>query len=292
MKQISLFLTALLLLLSLGSCNEYARIQKSTDYEYKYEVAKQYYAQGYYNRAALFISEVLSMLKGTDKGEESLYLLAMCSYRADNYDAAVTYFRKYYQSYPKGHYVEEARYYTGLSLYKNTPEPKLDQTATFEAITEFQNFIEVYPQSPLRAEAQDMIFKLQDKLVEKEYLSAKQYYDLGDYIGNGVNGNYQACITTAENAIRDYPFTTRREDFAILILRSKFELAKQSIESRKVERYHNAIDEYYGFVTEYPESKYMKEAQALFEKAGVYVETEESDAPAQPESTQPESGEK
>lgn len=151
-------------------------------------------------------------------------------------------------------------------------QPKLDQTPTFEAITEFQNFIELYPSSNYRAEAQDLIFKLQDKLVEKEYLSAKLYYDLGGYIGNGNNGNFQACITTAENAIKDYPFTTRREDFAILILRSKFELAKQSVEARKEERYHNAIDEYYGFVTEYPESKYMKEAKALFEKAEAYVE--------------------
>ena len=73
---------------------------------------------------------------------------------------------------------------------------------------------------------------------------------------------------------QDYPYTSRREEFAILILRAKFALARLSVEEKKEERYHNAIDEYYGFVTEYPESKYLKEAQDLFDKARKYVTTE------------------
>ena len=77
------------------------------------------------------------------------------------------------------------------------------------------------------------IFEQQDLLVEKEYLSAKLYFDLGNYFGNCSNdggSNYQACVVTAENAIRDYPYTKMREDFAILILRAKFELAKNCVE--------------------------------------------------------------
>lgn len=264
-------------LLATASCADYNRVVKTTDYDYKYEAAKQYFMQGQYNRCATLLGDVLATLKGTEEGEESLYLLAVCNMRAKSYEAAATAFRKYYQTYPKGKYAELARFNCAKSLYNDTPEPRLDQTATFEAVTEFQNFIENYPTSTYRNEAQDLIFKLQDKLVEKEYLSAKLYYDLGSYIGNGVNGNYGACIVTAENAIKDYPYTTRREDFAILILRSKFALAQQSIESKKEERYHNAIDEYYGFVTEYPESKYMKEANALFAKAKAYVPKGEDD---------------
>ena len=47
------------------------------------------------------------------------------------------------------------------------------------------------------------------------------------------------------------------------------------MEEKKEERYHNAIDEYYGFTNEYPESKYMGEAQKLFEQASPYVNEEE-----------------
>lgn len=270
----------LLLMLSvmLVSCGSYTKLQKTSDFDYKYEVGKQYYAAGQYNRASLFFQDVIAMLKGTEQGEESLFLLAMSSYKSHNYDAAATYFRKYYQSYPRGLYAEKARYYCGLALYDNTPEVKLDQTATFEAVSEFQNFLEAYPAGEYSQSAQQKIFELQDRLVEKEYLSAKLYYDLGSYFGNCTNGgsNYQACIVTAENAIKDYPYTTYREDFAILILRAKFELADQSVEAKKESRYHDAIDEYYGFTNEYPESKYLKEANTLFKKASKYVSPSDS----------------
>lgn len=265
---IVIFCSSLLLMIS---CVDYNRVVKTQDYEYKYEAAKQYFAEGQYNRSATLLADVQSVLKGTEQGEEALYMMALCNMKAHAYDAAIATFRNYYNTYPKGKYVQEARYNCGLSLYLTTPEPKLDQTATYEAVTEFQNFIDNFPNSKYRGQAQYYIFKLQDKLVEKEYLSAKLYYDLGAYIGNGTNGNYDACIVTAENAIKDYPYTSRREDFSMLILRAKFALAQLSVESKKEERFHNAIDEYYGFVTEYPESKYMKEAKGLFARARKYV---------------------
>ncbi len=276
MKQYFLAILSIVIICT-TACTDYNQVLKTQDYEYKYEAAKACYAEGYYNRAATLLQDVLSVLKGTDQGEESLYLAGLSNMKAHNYEAASTIFKKYYQTYPRGKYVEEARFNCGKSLYQLTPEPKLDQTDTFNAVTEFQNFIELFPESKLRPAAQNMIFKLQDKLVEKEYLSAKLYYDLGAYIGNGANGNYGACIVTAENAIKDYPYTSRREDFAILILRAKFQLAQFSVEGKKEERYHNAIDEYYGFVTEFPESKYMKEAQGLFAKAKKYVVNTDDD---------------
>ena len=277
MKQLTFIIVTFVSIL-LSSCGNYNKVLKTNDYLYKYEAAKEYYAAGMYNRSSLMLQDVIRSLKGTDKGEESLYLLAMACYKAHDYDAAHTYFSKYYQSYPRGLFAEEACFFSARSLYMTVPETKLDQTATYNAVTEFQNFLEAYPTSKYNDQVQNFIFSLQDKLVEKEFLSAKLYYDLGTYFGNCTNGgsNYQACIITAENAIRDYPYTSRREEFAILILRAKFDLAKQSVEAKKEERYHNAIDEYYGFTNEFPESPYMKEAQAMFAKAEKYVKKEET----------------
>ena len=259
------------LLSLLSACGNASKLDKVRDYSVRYELAKQYYAQGHYNRAAETIGDIVTVLKGTEVGEESLYLLGYSSFKAKSYSAAAAYFKKYYQSYPRGTYAERSRFNAGKALFNSTPEPKLDQTATYEAVTEYQNFIENYPNSPLRQVAQDDIFTLQDKLIEKELLSAKLYYNLGEYIGNGVNGNYTACIVTAENAIKDYPYTNRREDFSILILKSKFALAKASVDQRKEERYQDAIEEYYSFANEFPESKFLPEAKKLFASAGKYA---------------------
>ena len=273
MRKVTFFvlLTAMLVL---TACSNYSDLLKSSDIGYKYEAAKEYYANGQYNRASQLLQTIITTLKGSDKGQESLYLFGLCNYYSENYETAAAIFLKYYQTYPKGLYTEEAHFHAGLSLMEEAPDPRLDQTPTYEAVTEFQNFMELYPYSNLREQAMQHIFTLQDQLVEKEYLSAKLYYELGDYFGNCSNdggSNYQACVLTAENAIRDYPYTKLREDFAILILKAKFELASRSVEEKKEERYHNAIDEYYGFTNEYPESKFMKEAERLYKQAIKYT---------------------
>ena len=269
------------------ACSDYENVLKSTDYNVRYEAAKQYYFDGHYGQASTLFMDLIAGAKGTDRAEEALFLLGMSSYKDKAYDAAAGYFKKDYQTYPKGTYALAARYMSGLSLYENTPEPRLDQTDTYKAITEFKELADAYPKSSYAKEAMKRIFELQDKLIEKEYAAAKLYYDLGTYFGNCTNGgsNYQACIVTAQNAINDYPYSPRKEDFAILILRSKFDLAKQSVESRKAERYQAAIDEYYGFVNEFPESKFIPKANALWREARAQLGLPKEEQPAAADST-------
>jgi len=150
----------------------------------------------------------------------------------------------------------------------STPEPRLDQSRTIQAITDFQTFLDLYPDSKLKPQAQQRLFDLQDKLVEKELHTAQLYYDLGTYFGNCNYGgnNYEACIITSQNALKDYPYSRLREDFAVLLMKSKFELAQQSVETKKMERFQDAEDECYGFINEYPDSKERTLAEKLIAK--------------------------
>ena len=50
----------------------------------------------------------------------------------------------------------------------------------------------------------------------------------------------------------------------MLVLKSRYKLALNSVERRAEERYRATIDEYYGFKNEFPESKYKKEADKIF----------------------------
>jgi outer membrane protein assembly factor BamD len=193
----------------------------------------------------------------------------MAEYCNRDYESASATFRKYFSTYPKGQFAEQASYYIGQSLYAGIPEPRLDQTPTIGAINAYQNFMDYFPDSPLREEAQQKLFVLQDNLVRKELLSAQLYYNLGGYFGNinaNTESNYEACIITAQNALKQYPYTDLREDFALLIMKSKFELAENSSEEKKVERYREAEDECYGFINEFPESKDTKTAEKFIAK--------------------------
>ena len=259
----------------LTSCGEYNKDLKSTDYEYKYEAAKSYFGKGQNTKAAAILEELITILKGTDKAEESLYMLGMTYYNQGDFITASHYFSTYYNTYPRGTYTEQARFYSGKALFLDTPEPRLDQSSTYKAIQELQMFMEYFPASNRHQEAQQMIFDLQDKLVMKDYMAARLYYDLGSYTGNSsystTGNNYLACIVTAQNALKDYPYTKLREDISILLLRAKYDMAKESVEEKKEERMRDAIDEYYAFKNEFPESKYIKEVENIYKDAKKYV---------------------
>jgi len=252
----------------LGACTEYSAVLKSNDYEYRYEAAKALYADGHYSKAAELFSLLLAPLKGTSYGEESLYMLGESNLKAKDYESAAMFFKKYYQTYPKGHYMELARFNSGYSLYKQTPDVRLDQSSTMQAINEYQSFLDYCPNTGLKEQAQVIIYDMQDKLVKKEYLAAKLYYDLGTYTINSFYGgnNYEACVVTAQNALKDYPYASAglREDLSILILKAKYHLARQSVEEKRLERFRDTIDEYYAFLNDYPESQYLKEANSIF----------------------------
>lgn len=256
----------MLAVFALASCDSYNKVLKMNDVEYKYEEAKALYMTGDYNKAATLIESVVTLLKGSDKADESMFLLAMCYYDSRDYTTAAQCFKACYTNYPRGNYAEMARFYSGKSLYKNVPEPELDQSDTFTAIEELQLFMEYYPSSKYAKEAQDMMFEMHDILVMKDYLSAKLYYDLGDYNAYIAN-NYQACIITAQNALKDYPYTKLREDLYILILRARYQMADKSVRELQPERYRETIDEFYAFKNEFPTSKYMAEAEKYYKKS-------------------------
>ena len=224
----------------LTSCvSEFNYVYRSTDYSYRYEYAKEQYAKGKYSRANLLFGEMVTMMKGTDNGEECLFLYAMSAYMMKDYDSAAEVFKKYFTSYPKA------------------------------AIKAYQDYIDISPYSERKTTATNRMYELQDKLVLKEYLNAKLYFNLGTYFGNCIGSggnNYEACIVTSQNALKDCPYTTLREQFASLIMQSKYELAVHSVKEKQAERFQDAEDECYGFMNEYPDSKDIALAEKYIDK--------------------------
>jgi len=268
MKNRNLLLLCIAVFLS--SCaSEFNKVYKTADNDYKYEYAKQCFAMGKFQQASSLLQDLVLVTKGRDHAQECLYLLGMAEYGNRDYESASTTFKKYYSSYPKGIFAEQACFYIGQSLYRGAPEPRLDQTPTIGAINAYQQFLDIYPDSELRPLAQQRLFELQDNLVQKEFLSAQLYYNLGGYFGNinsNTESNYEACIITAQNALKNYPYSKIREKFSVLIMKSKFYLAENSSEERRLDRYRDAEDECYGFINEYPESKEIVTAEKFIAK--------------------------
>ncbi len=255
------------LLLLAGGCGEYSKVLKSHDADYKYDYAKRAYDQGKYMQAITILTDVIQPLKGGPKGEEALYLLGKSYYDTKDYLNSGVYFKTYYTRYPKGKYAEDARFYSGYGYYLDSPDPQLDQSSTRKAIEELQSFLDYYPRSDKVTLAQNAIFEMQDKLSMKELQNAQLYYNLGNFLGN----NYRASIIVCENAIKNYPYSKYREDFELLMLKAKYQEAKNSVPEKKEERFRDVIDEYYSFSNNFPESPNLKEAENIYSVARRHV---------------------
>ena len=70
---------------------------------------------------------------------------------------------------------------------------------------------------------------------------------------------------------RDYPYSKYKEDLELLILKSRYQEADQSIEEKKADRFREVIDEYYSFINNYPDSPHRDEADNIFKIASRYV---------------------
>ena len=259
-KTASIILISTLVLAALSGCSGYNKILKASDYNTKYSLAKTYFMEGRYTTCSSILEECVAYQRGTAQAEESMYLLASCYYNLNDYLSASQYYLACYRSFPNSTYSENCLFRSGKSLFLDTPDPRLDATSTTSAIMQLQRFVETYPTSKFRAEAEDMIYTMYDRLVEKEVGTAELYYNMGNYLGN----NYRSCIIVAQNALRDYPYTKYREKLSMLVLKAKFQMAQESVLAKRDDRYRDAIDEYYAFKNEFPESTYMKEADKMF----------------------------
>lgn len=243
----------------LASCGEYQQLLKSRDPDLKYQKALQYFNDEQYVKAQTLLDDVTTYYRGTDRSQDVLAYLARCYMGQKDYLSASEYYQAYIRNYPKGRYIIEARFQVGHCYYLNVADARLDQTDTKKGIEFFTQFVEYYPDSPYAEQAYKEMGELYDNLAYKEYLNAKLYYNLGTYLGN----NYLSAEIVAKNALKDYPTNKYQEDLSWLILQAKYQQTLNSVDTKKLDRARDTEDEYYSFITEYPESKHRNAAERI-----------------------------
>lgn len=244
----------LTLALWLGAC-QYNRILKSSDYELKFTKAIEYYNKGNYTAAQTLLEELIPVFKGTAKSEEVYYYYTYTHYYLGDYSLAGFHFRTFARAFRNSPHAEECAYMNAYCYFRSSPRYSLDQSDTKNAIQEMQNFINDYPESKRIDTCNILIDKLRGKLERKAYEGAKAYYFREDY---------KAAVTAFENFIKDFPESSNIEEMRFLIVKAYYLLAKNSFESKKLERFEKSMDYYLKFVDLHPQSQYLKEAEGIY----------------------------
>jgi outer membrane protein assembly factor BamD len=237
----------------LASCNnQFNKVLKSTDYDYKLKMADQYFTQKKYQKAEQLYIELFPVFKGSDRFEELYYKYAYGAYYQKNYMDAENLFKGFLGVFPNSPKAEEMSFMHALTFYKQSPIVELEQINTSKAIGMMQSFISTYPNSTRIAEANEIIAKCRAKLELKDYKAAELYYNISQYRAAGIS---------FANLINTYPESEKGEEYMLMAVKSFYQFAKLSIADKQEERYQKVATEYFDFADRYPESKLLKEAE-------------------------------
>lgn len=229
------FFSILLVLIVFTSCSEFQKALKTEDIGVKFDVATRQYEKGNYAKAIRLFEQIAPSYRGKPQAEKMFYMYAQSFYKTRQYYSAGYQFESFVSSYPKSEKKEEAAYLAAHSFSKLSPRYSLDQIDTYKAIDKLQAFINEYPDSQYLNEANVIVKDLREKLEKKAYQIAQQYNKIGDH---------KAALVVLDNFIIDFPGTPYKEKALYYKFDSAYQLAVNSIESKKVERLNIAKTAY------------------------------------------------
>ena len=248
----------LLFVIIISSCGEYQKMLKNPDSGLKYAMVENLYNKGKYKKALKLMEQVVPVYRGKPQAEKLMFMYSNTYYQLEDYYLSGYQFERFTVSYPKSDSVELASYKSASSYYQLSPRYSLDQTDTYIGLEKLQAFIDTYPDSEYRTEANMKVNELILKLQKKDIEIAFQYLKTGQALNS-----YKSAIAAFENFISDHPGSIYRIDAYFWRFQAAYELALQSVPQKVDERLIKASEYYADFVKYFSESELLEQANEI-----------------------------
>ena len=173
MKQISFILFFSLLLALFGCAGRNAT--RADNIEERFARGQALFEREKWSRAAEDFNWVVLNNPAGSLATEAQYYYAECIYQQKQYVEAQIEFERLLRRWAGTEHLIEARYRIVQCLVLQSPRYYHDQNTTLEAIDELQTFIDDFPDSPQRDEAEKLIGELRLKMARKYYESGRLY---------------------------------------------------------------------------------------------------------------------
>lgn len=270
MQKIKNLACLLMFSLVLFSCGEYQKILNKGTSEEQYKMAVKMYESKNFAKALRLFEKITPAYRGKPQMERVQFMVAQSNFNEKNYSIAGYYFDRFTKNYPKSSKKEEAAFLSAYSYKLASPVFSKDPTDTNKALEAFQTFINTYPDSDKIEEANKHYKDLRYKLQKKYFEIAKTYYRTADYDLR----NYKAAIQAFDNLLSDYLGSEFKEEALFFRLKAAHDFVLKSTVRRKPDRADDAIEAYEKLKRNFPESKYMEDANKML----ATLNTEKKDA--------------
>ena len=249
-----LVLSLMSFLLLNGCKSEFEQIRTSGDVKEIYAKALEYYQAEEWQKSQTLLEMIIPNVRGTKEAEDVFFKYAYSFYNLQSYTSASYHFKTFANTYGASPLREEAEFMSAYAQYQESPTFRLDQGNTNQAIEEFEFFVNSYPDSKRVAECNKLIDQLRSKLETKAFEEGKLYFNLR---------YYQSAVSSFENLLKDFPETKNAEEVRLMILRSYYDLAVNSILDKREERFKECRRLSAEFLERYPKSVSLREVQSI-----------------------------
>jgi len=215
----------MILILFLMRCASF-KSNELVDIDVQFEKAKILLDKKKYLRAQEEFNDLVIRGTHSDLGDDSQFYLAESYFLNKEYLLAVAEYDRLIRRMGFSPYVEKSRWRVCQSYVKESPKYYKDQTNTQKALSKLQEFIDDYPNSEFKEEANTQISELRNKLAYKEYATGVLYIKMEEY---------QSAIMSFEFLIDNYYDTEVLEKGHVGIIRC-YSLMD---EFNKAESYYN-----------------------------------------------------
>ena len=242
----------------LSSCkSQYEAVLYGSDIQAKYKMAFDLFEAKKYSKAAEAFESLTMATRGTPQDDTVQFYWGLSNYRYGDYITAESNLSQFVSTFPLSPFIEEARFLRLDCLYRGTYRYELDPTPTYRTLSEMNVFQIENPSSKYHDRVAEMVDDLNNRLELKAYKSAYLYYHMEDYL---------AAHYALKNVLKDNADNRYREEILYYTAMAAYKYALYSIESKQRERYLVFVDDYFNIVSEFPESKYVKELEGLYNK--------------------------
>lgn len=261
-RKLSILVLVLLVALATACSSKFEKLLSSYNYGEKYRTALQLYNEGKYSKAAQLFENVAMNAQGTPQEDTVRFYWGMSNYYLKDFATAQSNFTDFLQLFPRSPFAKEAEFHMIDCMYRGTYRWELDQRPTEIALSYINKYIIENPGTDYAKFCKVMKDDLEERLDKKAFEAAHLYYHMEDYL---------AAHHALKNVLKDDADNQYREEVLYYTAMSAYKYAQNSVEEKQRERYMAFLDDYYNFVSEYPQSKHKAELDGIYKRVNKII---------------------
>ncbi len=182
-----------------GCAGESLQILKTGTIEQRFQAGMKELNDENYLESQQFFNSIILQDPASDYADDAQFYLAESYFRNGDYKLAAFNYNRLRTAFPSSQFAKQAFFMSGESYFKSSPTYDRDQRETRYAIDVFRSFVSIYAADSLTPIASARVLALQEKLAEKDYMTAVLYEKMADY---------RAAVMYYERVIENYPGTS------------------------------------------------------------------------------------